>query len=946
MKLARVSGAVAVAILLLGGPASAQQTTFSSGSLIVPMDIDYQDAGMLRAFGLVYNLLLNDVPVAWCILPGKSLYTGSTKNPASPGNSVDFTATARDVATGTTVTARGYRGGPFVIDAAYKARALSLVNAWNAGQKNVVNVHEATAAFTATVDRFLVNAPNIGVNADGNEGIAYGYMNAAGIPDSLGKAWSGISPDVMTPAAVAGPTTSNHRDGRLWGATGQPRYCQLMSMHWTVSRDSTSNETIAEMREFLLNYPVHLFAECQAVNQVEDATAGHFVSTDNGTGTPTKSIACDTTMTPNNGLCAKKPTPAQPLEFLNSHLAFAQMDGPFTTVGGSEPAYGLAPGSAYYDAGIVMIREKNVAGGANGKSDLWMTGYANFAGGICNVGGDGAGPCAGRGKVSYLGGHQYSTNVPISTNGATQGTRLFLNSLLEADCATAAGSANVTVNADGPATTSNPLVTFTFSWSNSGAGVAVATALAYTLPAGVSFVSATNGGVFSSGKVTWSLGDLAPQASGTVSVTVALASYGTYNDSGAVTYKVGNNTKNAVSNIVATIYGATTPDGGTQADSGGGGLCAGVSCPGPVPANPCRVGVCNPSNGSCGMGSVADGTPCDDGNACTGGTTCTAGTCGGGGTLPCSQPANPCQVAACVSGSGCVVSNVDNGVACSSGDKCAIGQSCMNGTCSGGGTRACPIPDSPCENPTCDPATGCGFTPGNDGASCDDGDACTSATTCGSGLCQGGTTCPAPSARCTVAVCGANGCEMMLAMAGTDPRGDCPAIGGCIRTCDGAGSCTICPGATGAGGADGGAGSGGASGGGGAGGGGTGGSSDAGSGDGSGGASGTSGGGGTGTSGGASGSQDAGPGGTGDGGGAGGGATVDAGGSAGGGGSSAGGQGGGAAGAGGTKGSNAAKSVGCGCTFGAAPGELSGSTLVSALAVILGALRRRSRRAR
>jgi hypothetical protein len=38
---------------------AATSTTFGSGSLIVPMDVDYQNAGSLRAFGLLYKLLLN-----------------------------------------------------------------------------------------------------------------------------------------------------------------------------------------------------------------------------------------------------------------------------------------------------------------------------------------------------------------------------------------------------------------------------------------------------------------------------------------------------------------------------------------------------------------------------------------------------------------------------------------------------------------------------------------------------------------------------------------------------------------------------------------------------------------------------------------------------------------------------------------------------------------------
>src|SRR5215213_6268924 len=201
-----------VAAVAFSGSAAAQEA-FPSGSLIIPMDIDNQDAGMLRAFGLVYRMLLNDVPVAWCILPGKSLYTGATKNPTNAANTVDFMATTKDVRTGATLGTTRYRGGPFVIDAAYRTRALAIVSAWNTGQSNVVNVHEATSAFAAVVERVLVNAPTIAINADGNEPIAYGYMNAAGVPDSAGNSWSGSSPGVMTPAGIAGPTTTDHRDG-------------------------------------------------------------------------------------------------------------------------------------------------------------------------------------------------------------------------------------------------------------------------------------------------------------------------------------------------------------------------------------------------------------------------------------------------------------------------------------------------------------------------------------------------------------------------------------------------------------------------------------------------------------------------------------------------------------------------------------------------------------
>src|SRR5690349_8472905 len=47
-------------------------TAFATGSLIIPMDTTFQDNGMLKAFGLVYKLVTNDVPVAWVVQTGKS----------------------------------------------------------------------------------------------------------------------------------------------------------------------------------------------------------------------------------------------------------------------------------------------------------------------------------------------------------------------------------------------------------------------------------------------------------------------------------------------------------------------------------------------------------------------------------------------------------------------------------------------------------------------------------------------------------------------------------------------------------------------------------------------------------------------------------------------------------------------------------------------------------
>src|SRR5262249_322923 len=96
----------------------------------------------------------------------------------------------------------------------------------------------------------------VAINGDGNQQIAIGYLNAAGIPDSPANPWPTTSPDILTPAQVAGPTTTNHCDGALFDSQCIPVYCQFMSMHWDVNAAAMSPETVWETRTFLTN-PTH-----------------------------------------------------------------------------------------------------------------------------------------------------------------------------------------------------------------------------------------------------------------------------------------------------------------------------------------------------------------------------------------------------------------------------------------------------------------------------------------------------------------------------------------------------------------------------------------------------------------------------------------------------------------------------------------------------------------
>lgn len=505
--------------------ASARADDFDEGSLIIPMDITYQDAGMLRAYGLVYDLLLEGVPVRWAIRSDKLQ------------GEEDFVASAMDLQTNAAIMDYGYRGGPWIVDAADAATALPIVTAWQAMYPETA-VHEATAEFEAEVARYLVVAPTIAMHADGNEDIARDYMLAAGIPDSLlDYTWADDSPDMLTPEEVAGPTEDNHADGLLFDEDGDAVYCQFMSMHWGVNAAEDNPEVVAETRQFL-NNPTHFFAECQAVSAFENTAPHGFF------------------LTPNGLDFADQP---DLVDYFNAGSPFAQLDGPFETVGGSEPAYALPEGDMYKAGGVVMI---TAAGVPEGEQDLWMTGYL-----------DGACPpdaleCGSFGKVSYLGGHQYPTDLPVTANPDVQGARLFLNALFEAPCATLIGLPIINLATDAPELVLVPEATFTIAYANAGEVTALAAQLVDPLPAGATFVSATGGGMLVGTDVIWDLGNLGPGEGADVTVTVALAEPGLYDNAVRLDYRIGLSDFLLDSNQTQTLYdpdGVLDTSGGTTA---------------------------------------------------------------------------------------------------------------------------------------------------------------------------------------------------------------------------------------------------------------------------------------------------------------------------------------------------------------------------------------------
>ncbi len=316
------------------------------------------------------------------------------------------------------------------------------------------------------------------------------------------------NPDMLTPVQIAGDLGTcnapnlDHKNGALFKPDGTPAYCQIMSMHWGVNERErvecnggncpatqaecagetftfNGHEVVAEVRAFLA-YPTHFFAECQAVNAYENLVPnpawpylddagrdGHFLTT---TGTPPACPCSDGNYacTQNDTLCgtglscclpkqntwknlpgfevATQPQSSD-VKVLRADVPYNQLDGAFGTVGGSEPAYNL---STYLGTMYKNNRQVTLLTGPNGPGDqdVWMTGYLDGCGDIIlGPGGQRAAGCEG--KISYLGGHAFSTNVPVTSGSASQGTRLFLNALFEAQCTVAPDGGGGGTDSDG-----------------------------------------------------------------------------------------------------------------------------------------------------------------------------------------------------------------------------------------------------------------------------------------------------------------------------------------------------------------------------------------------------------------------------------------------------------------------------------------------------------------
>ncbi len=177
----------------------------------------------------------------------------------------------------------------------------------------------------------------------------------------------------------------------------------------------------------------------------------------------------------------------------------------------------------------------------------------------------------------------------------------------------------------------------------------------------------------------------------------------------------------------------------TNGDACVSGVCqsgTAVTC---VALDQCHaVGTCNIGSGQCSNPNKSNGTACTDGNACTLSDTCQLGACSAGTGKVCSALDQCHLVGTCDTSTGaCSNPNITNGAACEEGNKCLNGDICQNGTCVAGSTVPNCNDSNPCTLDSCQAATGCVNTPGNNGSACTDGNACTQTDTCSAGACVG-----------------------------------------------------------------------------------------------------------------------------------------------------------------------------------------------------------------
>lgn len=394
---------------------------FAPNTLIIPMEEAYQNNGMWLAYGLVYRLLSNSIPVKWSIQPGKAY------------NGTDFIASSQDLQSGTLIPSHAYTGGPFIIDSAFYAQALPIVTAWQAANPNT-KVHRATATFTAPIASSMSRTPRIAVE-ENNASIMLGYLNAAKIPDSLGNTWTNASPGVLSNTEVT--------NGAFFGfnKTDPCRrlvYDIFLSPH---TSDGDWTPTNCAELDLFLRTGGFMHATCHSIGSFENQ-CGPYLTTTGFTSFGNKGDAGTFTVdVPDYPSAQAVPTSGK-------------VQG---LPGGSEQTW-LHTSVTYRPSTQVLAHFLD-----NGTQYDFMVG-GSYKGGT------------GAGKIVYEGGHQYSVSLPYSNNADGPYVRFVLDTVFFSIT-----KPNIVLNTVPRNIPSGVASTVTFVLTNTGGGNATGASASVTL---------------------------------------------------------------------------------------------------------------------------------------------------------------------------------------------------------------------------------------------------------------------------------------------------------------------------------------------------------------------------------------------------------------------------------------------------------------------------------
>lgn len=170
-----LSGLSVIAQNDLPSPSSNIQS-IKSGALIIPMDTNFQKRPgyyNLKAYGLVNELLQNEIPVRWAIKAGKT---------RTSLGSIDFSANVTRVYPDTAALgALAFRSSSFIIDSAYADTAFTIIKNYG----NNIAVFRLNNTTNIDIRYTLTHKPRILLlNSSGYDTIAVKYLVEAGISPS------------------------------------------------------------------------------------------------------------------------------------------------------------------------------------------------------------------------------------------------------------------------------------------------------------------------------------------------------------------------------------------------------------------------------------------------------------------------------------------------------------------------------------------------------------------------------------------------------------------------------------------------------------------------------------------------------------------------------------------------------------------------------------------